>query len=283
MSIGIVAGYDGSPGGDEALRWAVREAKARGTTLTACLAWVPDYLAPRDYPETRGEKAALERGEAILARGLRYARSQLGSARVHPVVVRGTATHVLREYSRGAEMVVVGSRGHGGVSGLLLGSVSWQLANHGYGRVVVVRGLWRPANRSPGPVVVGVDGSAAAQAAILFAFEEAALRDVPLFAVCALADTAGTLGCAREMEEAFTRTMTMQEKEHPDVTVVRQVASSSPRTALLTAAAEAQLLVVGSRGRGGMAGMSLGSVTHVVLHHALCPVAVVHPGAPLAR
>ena len=73
---------------------------------------------------------------------------------------------------------------------------------------MVVRGQWRPVNQSPGPVVVGVDGSPASQAALAFAFEEAALRDVPLIAVCALADAPGLLGAAQQMEEDFSHLMT---------------------------------------------------------------------------
>jgi nucleotide-binding universal stress UspA family protein len=144
---------------------------------------------------------------------------------------------------------------------------------------VVVRGQWLPVNQAPGPIVVGVDGSPASEAALTFAFEEAALRDVPVVALCALADSPGGLGGARQMEEDFNHVMTIQEKEHSDVTVVRQVAAGSPRSALMTAAAEAQLLSVGSRGLGGLAGMRLGSVVQAVLHYSPCPVAVVHPDA----
>jgi nucleotide-binding universal stress UspA family protein len=97
--------------------------------------------------------------------------------------------------------------------------------------------------------------------------------------VCALSDAPGKLGGMQQMEEGFSRVLTSQEKEHPEVTVLRQVALGSPRSALLTAAAEAQLLVVGSRGLGGLEGMSLGSVAAALLHHSPCPVAVVHPQA----
>ena len=81
------------------------------------------------------------------------------------------------------------------------------------------------------------------------------------------------------MEAAFSHAITLLEKEHPDVTVLRHVAQGLPRTALLTAASEAQLLVVGCRGLGGVHGMSLGSVAQAMLHHAPCPVAVIRPPA----
>ncbi len=271
---GILTGYDGSSGSDEALRWAAREAWARRTALTICLAWPPDELGlPGD---SAGRDHARQRGEEILARGARSVGSVLDPADVHTVLAEGPPARVLCERSHSAEMVVVGSCGHGGLSGSLLGSVSWQVASHGRGRIVVVRGRWRPVNQSPGPVVVGVDGSPGAQAALLFGFEEAALRDVPLVAVCALADAPGVLGGAAQMEEGFSRLMTLHEKEHPEVTVLRQVSFGPPRTALLNAADGAQMLVVGSRGLGGLDGMSLGSVAATLLHHSPCPVGVVH-------
>jgi nucleotide-binding universal stress UspA family protein len=277
MTYGIVAGYDGSPGSGDALRWAAREAKVRGTTLTVCLAWTPDHIA---LP-TESDLCDLARqhGQEILARGLPYAQSVLGPGRVHADLASGSAAHVLCERSRSADLVVVGCRGHGELPGLLLGSVSWQVAGHARGRVVVVRGGWRPANQAPGPVVVGVDGSAAAAATLAFAFEEAGLRDVPLVAVCALADASGRLGEEHRVEEEFGNLMAAAAKEHPEVAVMERVLAGTPRAALLTASADAQMLVVGSRGRGGLEGMCLGSVAQAVLHHAPCPVGVVPPGA----
>jgi nucleotide-binding universal stress UspA family protein len=149
------------------------------------------------------------------------------------------------------------------------------VAGHAAGPVVVVRGAWRPANRPPGPVVLGADGSPAGQAAITFAFEEAALRDVPLVTVCALADAPGRLGGSRQMEEDFDQALAVGAKEHPEVSLVRQVLPGTPRAALLSAAADAQLLVVGARGRSGFDEMSLGSIAEAVLIYAPGPVAVV--------
>ena len=274
MTYGIVAGYDGSPGSGDALRWAAREAKARETTLTVCLAWMPDHMA---LPaESDLSDLARHHGQEILARGLPYAESVLGSVRVRAELADGSAAYVLCERSKTAEMVVVGCRGHSELPGLLLGSVSWQVAGYARGRVVVVRGAWRPANQAPGPVVVGVDGSPAAQAAVGFACEEAALRDVPLVAVCALTDASGRLGEGHQVEEDFGQLMAGEVKEHPEVTVIRRVVAGTPRAALLAASADAQMLVVGSRGRGGLDRMCLGSVAQAVLHHAPCPVGVVH-------
>ncbi len=274
MTYGIVVGYDGSPGSGEALRWAAREAKARGTTLTVCLAGTPDHMT---LP-TESDLCDLARqhGQEILARGLPYAESVLGPGRVRAELASGSAAYVLCERSRTADMVVVGGRGHSELRGLLLGSVAWQVAGHACGRVVVVRGEWRPANQPPGPVVVGADGSQVAQVAITFAFEEAALRDVALVAVCALTDAPGRLGEGRQVEEDFRHLMACEAKEHAGVTVVQRILVGTPRAALLAASADAQMLVVGARGRGGLDGMSLGSVAQAVLHHSPCPVGVVH-------
>ena len=275
---GIVAGYDGSPGGAHALRWAAREARARGTTLTACLAWTPDHM---ELPtESALCDLARQHGREVLARGLPYAESELGPGRVRADLATGSAAYVLCERSPDADMVVVGGRGHSELPGLRLGSVAWQVAGHAAGRVVVVRGAWRPANQPPGPVVVGADGSAAGQAAVVFAFEEAALRDVPLVAVCALADAPGRLSESRQVQEDFEDLMAREAKEHAEVSVTHRVLAGAPRSALLAAAADAQLLVVGARGRGGLDEMSLGSIAQAVLHYAPCPVGVVHPADP---
>lgn len=277
MNHGIVAGYDGSPGGEQALQWAVREAQARRTVLTVCLAWGSVQLAV--IGEALVDDLARQRGKEILEHGVEYATSLLGSGAVRPVLVRGSAANVLCELSSTAEMVVLGSRGRGGVAGLKTGSVAWQVAVHGHGPVVMVRGQWHVADHATGPVAVGVDGSPASQAAIAFASQEAALRGVPLLAVGAVADAPGTLGGAREIEADFSHAMDLWEKEHPDVTVLQRVAQGSPRSALLAAADGAQLLVVGCRGRGGVPGMNLGSVAQAMLHYAPCPVGVIHPPA----
>jgi nucleotide-binding universal stress UspA family protein len=221
---------------------------------------------------------ARQHGKEVLARGLPNAQSVLGPGRVHSALVAGPAARVLCELSRTAEMVVVGSRGNSELPGLRLGSVSWQVAGH----VVVVRGRWMPVNEAPGPVVAGVDGSPASQAAIRFAFEEAALRDVPLVALCALADAPGVLGGAYAMEERFSQLMVTEEKKHPQVTVLREIAAGAPRAALLTVASRAQMIVLGYRGRGGVEGMSLGSIAQAVLHHAPCPVGIVRLPASLS-
>ena len=275
MSDGVVVGYDGSPGSELALHWAAREAHDRGARLTICHSSMPEYLAlPIEPPVYELEQ---RHSEEILDRGVRHAEPFVGSGGVGTLLAVGSPARMLCERSAAAGMVVAGSRGHGRLAGLLLGSVAWQLAGHGRGRIVIVRSQESPANRTPGAVVAGVDASAPSLAALEFAAEEAALRRVPLIALCALADAPQSLGGARQMEEEFTGLMTRWEKAHPGIAVLRQVTNQSPRVALLDAGAEARLLVVGCRGRGGIPGMTVGSVTSALLHHAPCAVGIVRP------
>lgn len=190
---GVLAGYDGSPGSEHALSWAAREARSRGIALTVCHAWAPGFAALPSEAAVAG--LARPGGERAIADGLRRARDLMRPGEVRPLLISGQATAVLCEHSHDADMLVVGSRGRRGVAGMLLGSVSRQVAAHAHCPVVVVRGHWRSAGGyAPGPVVVGTDGSAASDAALGFGFEEAALRGAPLLAVCALADAPGKPG-----------------------------------------------------------------------------------------
>ena len=158
----------------------------------------------------------------------------------------------------------------------MLGSVSFQVAALAASPVVVVHGRWRPVGGyGSGHIVAGIDGSTASEEVLNFAGTEAALRHVPLTAVCALADTPGELGAAHGIGENFERVVTEWEKDHPEVDLHRQVTDKSARTALLDAAQDAQLLVLGRRGRGGLPHMVLGTVTETLLSHTPCPVAVV--------
>ena len=275
MTEEIIVGYDGSPGSELALHWGAREASDRGITLTVCHAWAPEDLALLIDPPLID--VARRHSEEIAERGVQHAEPFAGPGGVQPLQAAGSPARVLCEHSGPSTLVVVGSRGHGRLAGLLLGSVAWQLAGHAQGRIVIVREPVRRANGGPCPVVAGLDGSPASDAALLFAAEEAALRRVPVLAVCALADSPTSLGGARQAEEDFSSLLTRWEKEHPGVTVLRQVSQGSPRTALLEAGAEAQMIIVGSRGRGGVPSMTLGSVAAALLHYAPCPVGIVRP------
>jgi nucleotide-binding universal stress UspA family protein len=275
--LGILVGYDGSPGSQEALAWAVAEATPRGSPLTICSAWAPGYPAPPD--DVTAFDLARRSGERTLAQGVQLLHDLMVPVEIWPLLTAGPAAAVLCEHSARAEMLVVGSRGQGGFAGLPLGSVSSQVAAHARGRVVVVRGHWRPVpGHAPPLIVVGTEGSPASEPAVEFAFEEAAYHDTALLAVCALSDSPGVLGAARQIKDSFEQLIDRHEKAHPEVVVGRRVMQGCGRTALLGAAGEAQLLVVGARGRGGIEGMMLGSVCTALIQHAPCPVAIVHRG-----
>jgi len=266
----IIVGFDGSPASIDAVDWAVAEALLRGAPLAVCHAWTSMY------PETKAPDPVREQAERVLASGVRHAEATEAVGSVQALLACGPAARVLCERSAQAGMVVVGSRGVGGLPELLLGSVGLQVAAHALAAVTVVRGRWRPVRaHEPAPVVVGADGSAESRAALEFAIAEAALRNVPLVAVCALCDCASVVGAARSVEAAFGAAIDHLQSAHSDVVVQRRVDPGAPRSALLTAAAQGQLLVVGARGRGGLAEMALGSVSLALLHHAPCPVMVV--------
>ena len=141
MSV-IVVGVDGSPESLAALRWAADEARLRGATLRAVHAWFmpmvftsgPPLLV---LPETRDELG--KEGEKVLAHALDAVAADVEGLAVERSVVEGSAAHSLLRTAKGADLLVVGSRGHGGFHGLLLGSVSQQCAHHAPCPVVIVR------------------------------------------------------------------------------------------------------------------------------------------------
>jgi nucleotide-binding universal stress UspA family protein len=270
---GVLVGYDGSSSSRDAVDWAARAAREQGAVLTVCHAWAPGYAGPSLEPEHYDPARAAARW--ILPTAIRNP----DPGEVQQILIEGSAAGVLCEQSADASVLVVGSRGLGGLSGLMLGSVSLQSAAFAHSPVVVVRGRWRrTGSYVPGHIVAGIDGSDTSADVLDFAGTEAALRHVPLTAVCALADAPGELAMAERIGEDFERIVTRWEKDHPEVELYRQVTSQSARGALIDAAYDAQLLVLGRRGRGGLPHMMLGSVTQALLAHTPCPVAVVGAG-----
>lgn len=275
---GVVVGYDGSAASQRALSWAARAARDRQVRLTVCHAQeVPADLPPDPALEEAIRAGLRQQGSAVLARGARLARDAMGSGIVEPVLADGRAAAVLCEHSARAEMVVLGACGSdGGVHGLLLGSVAAQVAGYAPGTVVIERGHWRPAGGyRPGPVVAGADGSPGSLAALRFAADEAARRDVPLLAVCSLAGAGGPVAGERRITEDVKDALLHLEKTHAGLTVLNEVTSTGPLAALLAAARDAQLVAIGRRGLGGVTGMRLGSAGQGLLSHSPCPVAIV--------
>ena len=279
-----MVGVDGSESALEACRWAAREAGRRGAGLRLVQAF--------SWPQThhvgevgRGQRSVLRRvANEQLAAAAAAAEVAPGVA-VETALVEGFPVPVLVAESRAAQLVVVGCRGLGGFAGLLLGSVAVGLAAHAASPVAVVRG----DASAVGPVVVGVDGSAVSEAALAAAYEAAAARRVPLVAVHTWWDilidpSFGPLvdwdAIEGEAHRVLAARLAGWAEKFPEVEVRRVVERDKPAHALLGQAAGAQLVVVGSRGRGGLAGMLLGSVSHSLLHHSPCPVLVVRTKAP---
>jgi nucleotide-binding universal stress UspA family protein len=292
ITTSIVVGVDGSASALHAVRWAAIEARRRGASLRlvhVCTLVPPGYPDPVTH---LGDYAAvlLGQGRRWLAEATDTARAIDDNLEISTDLRDGAIAKVLIEESASARMVVLGSRGLGGFTELLVGSIAVTVAAHARCPAVVIRSS--TVDSPPpvtGPVVVGVDGSMLSDAAIAFAFDAAAARGVPLRAVHTWLDIdlAGAwvpLPSIVDWAEVHTNEVRIladrlagwQEK-YPNVEVHRLITKDRPARALLRRADDAQLIVVGSRGRGGLAGIALGSVSQTLLHKAPCPVAVIRP------
>jgi nucleotide-binding universal stress UspA family protein len=281
----VVVGVDGSSSALEAARWAAREAARRRTTvqLISAFGWpetghIGDPGLGGHYRETMMKSTRAEVSAAAAS-----AAEAAPGVEISELVVDGFPVPQLVAASSRAGLVVLGDRGLGGFTSLLVGSVAIGLAAQAACPVVVVRGE-RPSDA--GPVVIGIDGSEISEAALAFAFEAAATRKVPVMAVHAWTDYVLDTSVVPQLDwdaaEADVHRLLAERlagwiEKYPDVEVRRVVVQDRPAHALIQQAtvAAAQLVVVGSHGRGSMAGLVLGSVSHAVLHHSPCPVAVV--------
>lgn len=192
-------------------------------------------------------------------------------------VYDGPPALVLQERSAEAGMLVLGSRGHGGFGGLLAGSTAVSVAAHAHCPVVVVRdgAGSAPTDASAGPVAVGVDGSEPSLVALGFAAERAAQRQVPLRVLHAWTPGPGGAAGVPDERAAVEQALEPWRRTFADLAITVDLVPTSPAAMLIEASRDARLVVVGSRGRGGLAGMLLGSVSQQLIQHANCPVAVV--------
>ena len=276
----VVVGVDGSESALHAVRWAADEARRLDTSLRL----VHAYEVPTGYPAGFVDPHVLRdalsaHGWEWLVQAHRVAAAIAPRSRVDLVEKSGGAVSTLVRESRGAARVVLGSRGLGAITGLVVGSTAVALAELAHCPIVVVRG-----KNTAGPIVVGVDRSHDGDAAIAFGFAAAEARQTDLIAVHAwthvLASSGGTDPPAitpptRQAAATLDEQLVGWSEKYPDVQVIRKVTRERASRAVLRHAENAQLVVVGSRGRGGLRGLLLGSTSQHLLHHAPCPVAVV--------
>ena len=281
----VLVGIDGSPAALTAVRWAAREAVRRRAPIRMVNAfgWMPVHDADDPLQVVPKRRDALRRAaEESLAVAVAQVAEVAPDVEVSQEVMTGMPAALLVALSAEAQLAVVGQRGLGGFAGLLLGSVGAAVAAHAACPVLVVRGATDPPQ--DGPVVVGVDGSPQSDAAVAFAVEAAAARGVSLRAVHAWLDSVVPVMVSKAVDwdivaaqQANLRTNCLAgwREKYPDLPIEPLLIEDRPAHALMDSIDDAQLVVVGSRGRGGLAGMTLGSVSQALLHHAGCPVAVV--------
>jgi nucleotide-binding universal stress UspA family protein len=273
---------DESPSAADALRWAVGEGEHRGWPLTAVMAW--GYLDQRhaDDEHFDPDYGPDEAVHTLIRLVERAAPDAAATIECRPVC--DLPARALLEQSAGADLLVVGARGYGGFRGLLLGSVSQRCAQHTTIPLAIVR--TRKAEAVSNRIVVGIDGSKSSHNALAWALDEARARQVPVtvvhawipamfgaieFAAPVLSIEALAATAKRTVDEALAVSNVEGLAGPVDTAIVEGGAAR----AILHAAEDASLIVVGSHGRGAVAGLVLGSVSQQVIHHAACPVVVV--------
>lgn len=287
----VVVGTDGSPSSDVALAWAIGEARGRKVPLRIVLATHGSYGPGLTAASEAG--GAWQTGTELLLDDIRdRVAAEAPDVPATAEARTGAPVTVLNDESRTAGLLVIGARGHGGFPALRIGSVPAQLSAITQCPLVIVPqpGIDSgPAGFAEDTVAVGVDGSATAMAALDFAFRFASRRDLGLSAIHVWTNPVG-MGTGRGMaivtdpaelaeraERTLAESMTGWGEWYPDVRVTRRLVQGHPAQELIREASAAQLLALGTRGRGGFRGLLLGSVSQAVIHHIPCPLVIVPP------
>ena len=294
----VVAGIDGSTSSLSATLWAAAEAQRRGAALTLVHAYsIPLLLAGPGATAPDLGPAAAEAARELLDEAQTAVTKAYPGLTITTIASQGSPVAALQEASREAVLTVVGSHGQHQLTETLLGSVAARVTGHASSPVVVIRTDpdGRTAGGGEGPVVVGLDGSAESDDALAFALQTAASRRTSLIAIRTWDDTAfdGFQGSYpvlidRDQVDVEERVLLADQLQNwtakfPEVAVYPEVLRGRAATALLSfceapgSFGRPCLLVVGSRGRGGFAGMVLGSTSHALIARANCGVAVVRP------
>lgn len=280
----VLVGVDGSTGSMSAVEWAARTAAETGRILFLCMV-IPTEHA---YWFTREPILTDElrlRGEEVLSKARDHALDAYPQLHCISDLVSGQPAEQLVRLTGPDDLLVLGGHGAGWVQRLQVGSTCAQAAAHASGTVVVTR---TPGFREDGPIVAGVDDSAHAHKVLAFGFETAArlgrtlhaVHVVPVPPVLSLqgvtlineSETAGREVATDVLDNLLNRWA----EKYPQVRLEREIASGAPGRILVQQSQYASLMVVSSRGRGGFAGLLLGSVSQHVLALAECPVAIAH-------
>jgi nucleotide-binding universal stress UspA family protein len=272
----VIAGADGSQESLRAVEWAAREAVLRATSLriVAVPGLPPRMAATQATPGTVSDVVEKSTSQALAAAAEQAAAQQPGLA-IDTELIAGAPTEVLVRAGQDASMLVLGSRGDGGFSALVLGSVSRYVATHAPVPVVVVR---EETRSGPPEIVVGVRDPAQSAAALGFGFEEAALRQAGLLAVHAWSSAVpGRTEAPAEETSRLESAVAAWREKFPEVEARWEVAHAHPGRALADSSARAELVVLGRHALGGPHTLGVRSVTHAVLGHAHGPVVSV-PG-----
>ncbi|MBS2547139.1 universal stress protein [Catenulispora sp. NL8] len=285
MKRSIVVGYDQSPSGDRALAQAGREAAWRDASVTVVNAfhWIA-VGRPGAYVPMGVETSLKDAADSIAATGVETLRRHYPGMTVDSAVIAGPTADAIAEAAREADLLVLGNRGRGGFTGLLLGSVSIRTLTLASGPTMIVRGTPREPTDT---VVLALDVEDPGEELMDFAFTEAALRGARLEVVNVWdldwTEAAGSDVLARAKEHAVADIRSALERrlnpwhaKHPDVHLVIEVMDGMPSAVLTELTASADLIIAGAHRRGdGHPGMRPGPITHTLLHHADCPVTVV--------